>query len=134
MSQGDLVPWTSMTSGCIYEGNIIGAFRFFEEMRLELEPDPVTVVVILQVCYSHGSVIEGRPFLIEGSLQNSILKIYANMGSIYGVFVSMKWKFGIEPDLNHYTCIVDLLARSGKLKETLAIILKVVAFPDSRSL
>ena len=44
----------------------------------------------------------------------------------------MKWRFGIEPDLNHYTCIVDLLGRFGKLKEALAIILKVVAFPDSR--
>ena len=43
MSQRDLVPWTSMISGYVYEGNIIGAFRFFEEMRLELEPGPVTV-------------------------------------------------------------------------------------------
>ncbi|PSS15706.1 Pentatricopeptide repeat-containing protein [Actinidia chinensis var. chinensis] len=91
MSQRDLVSWTSMISGYVYEGNIIGAFRFFEEMRLELEPGPVTVVIMLQVCCSHGSVIEGRQlhgfvikrgFLIEGSLQNSILKMYANTGRI----------------------------------------------------
>ena len=54
-----------MISSYVYEGNIIGAFRFFEEMRSELDPGPVTVVVILQVCYSHGSVIEGRPFLMR---------------------------------------------------------------------
>ncbi|GFY98168.1 S-adenosyl-L-methionine-dependent methyltransferases superfamily protein [Actinidia rufa] len=91
MSQRDLVSWTSMISGYVYEGNIIDAFGFFEEMRLELEPGPVTVVIMLQVCCSHGSVIEGRQlhgfvmkrgFLIEGSLQNSILKMYANTGSI----------------------------------------------------
>ena len=64
MSQRDLVPWTSMISGYVYEGNIIGAFRFFEEMRLD--PSPLKMVVILQVCYSSGSVIEGRPILIKG--------------------------------------------------------------------
>ncbi|KAH7855052.1 hypothetical protein Vadar_020673 [Vaccinium darrowii] len=44
----------------------------------------------------------------------------------------MKWGFGREPDLNHYTCIVDLLGRSGKLKDALAIILKLVPNPDGR--
>ncbi|KAL3637138.1 hypothetical protein CASFOL_019437 [Castilleja foliolosa] len=44
----------------------------------------------------------------------------------------MKWKFGIEPDLDHYTCIVDLLGRSGKIKEALSIILKKVVIPDSK--
>ncbi|XP_057509168.1 pentatricopeptide repeat-containing protein CRR2, chloroplastic-like [Actinidia eriantha] len=78
MSHRDLAPWTLMISSYVYEGNIIGAFRFSEEMRLELDLGPVTVVV-----NSRGSVIEGRPFLIKRSLQNSNLKIYANTGSIY---------------------------------------------------
>ncbi|GFY96160.1 hypothetical protein Acr_11g0004660 [Actinidia rufa] len=204
-------------------------------MRLELEPDHVTVVVMLQVCCSHGSVIEGRrlhgfvikqrgyclleyiDFYISGEdvmevakcfnkmhgevrssietltlvilasaknrkllqgeklhcfasksglyntvLQTSLLDFYAKCGDLdkpaqmfreipfkniitwsammslsgltegCGVCSSMKWRFGIKHDLNHYTCIVDLLARSGKLNEALAIILKVVAFPDGR--
>ncbi|KAL6987236.1 hypothetical protein U1Q18_012987 [Sarracenia purpurea var. burkii] len=91
MSQRDLVSWTSMVSGYVYEGNIIGAFELFCRMRWELEPGRVTVVVMLQVCCTHGSVVEGRQFhdyvmkkgfLVYGSLQNSILKMYANMGSI----------------------------------------------------
>jgi pentatricopeptide repeat protein len=48
------------------------------------------------------------------------------------VYFVMKWKFGIEPELDHCTCMVDLLGRHGKLKEALAIILKMVIFPDSR--
>ena len=44
----------------------------------------------------------------------------------------MKSKFGIEPDLSHYTCIVDLLGRFGMLKEALGIILKFVSLADCR--
>jgi len=44
----------------------------------------------------------------------------------------MKWGFGIEPALDHQTCIVDLFGRCGMLKEALAIIVKMVILPDSR--
>ncbi|MED6215746.1 hypothetical protein PIB30_000751 [Stylosanthes scabra] len=44
----------------------------------------------------------------------------------------MKWGFGIEPGLDHHTCIVDLLGRRGMLDEALAIILKMIVLPDSR--
>lgn len=36
------------------------------------------------------------------------------------------------PYLDHYTCMVDLLGRAGKLKEALATIVKMLTFPDSR--
>ncbi|OMO60169.1 pentatricopeptide repeat-containing protein [Corchorus olitorius] len=48
------------------------------------------------------------------------------------LFHSLKWRFSIEPDLDHYTCMVDLLGRAGKLKEALATIMKMLPFPDSR--
>ena len=48
----------------------------------------------------------------------------------------MKWILGIQPDLDHYTCMVDLylLGQYGKLKEALAIIVKmaILIFPDGR--
>ena len=46
----------------------------------------------------------------------------------------MKWIIAIQPDLDHYTCTVDLLVQYGKLKEALAIIVKkaVLIFPDGR--
>ena len=44
----------------------------------------------------------------------------------------MKWILAIQPDLDHYTCTVDLLVQYGKLKEALAIIVKmaILIFPD----
>ena len=50
----------------------------------------------------------------------------------YEVYNSMKWILGIQPDLDHYTCMVDLLGQYGKLKEALAIIVKMAIFPDGR--
>ena len=46
----------------------------------------------------------------------------------------MKWILAIQPDLDHYTCTVDLLVQYGKLKEALAIIVKmaILIFPDGR--
>ena len=40
----------------------------------------------------------------------------------------MKCMFGIQSGLDHYSCIVDLLGRCGKLKNALALILKMVIF------
>ncbi|XAR68447.1 hypothetical protein NMG60_11003559 [Bertholletia excelsa] len=92
MCDRDLVSWTSMIGGFVSEGDVSNAFELFRQMRLELEPNSVTLVVILQACCSHGSGIEEgrqlhgyvikRGFVIDGSLQNSILKMYSNKGGI----------------------------------------------------
>lgn len=39
-----------------------------------------------------------------------------------GIFYSMKREHGVEPSMEHFACVVDLLARSGKLEEALAFI------------
>ena len=99
-----------MIEGCGAHGLGLEALQLFHLMVEEaVEPNGVTFLSLLSSCSHYGLLMEG-----------------------YGVFFSMKWRYGIELDLNYYTCIVDLLGRSGKLKEALAIILKVVAFPDSR--
>ena len=48
------------------------------------------------------------------------------------VYISMKCIFGIQHDLDHYTCIVDLLARYGKLKRGLSLNIENGDFPDKR--
>lgn len=89
MTHKDLVSWTTLISGYVSEGNDSAAFVLFDRMRIEFEPSPVTVLVMLQVCCFSGYVIEGMQLhgyvvkngcLIEGSLQNSILKMYTNTG------------------------------------------------------
>ncbi|KAK4404800.1 Pentatricopeptide repeat-containing protein [Sesamum angolense] len=87
MPYRDLVSWTSMISGFAYEGNSNLAFGLFNEMRKEVEPNEVTMIVMLQTC---STMVEGRQLhgyvirfgsLIDQSLKNSILKMYADFGS-----------------------------------------------------
>ncbi|KAL0339734.1 UNVERIFIED_CONTAM: Pentatricopeptide repeat-containing protein, chloroplastic [Sesamum radiatum] len=106
----DLVTWSSMIEGLGTHGLGSEALEFFHQMKAEgIEPNSVTFLSLLSACSHSGLLYKGCEALN-----------------------SMKWEFGIEPDLGHYTCIVDLLGRSGKVKEALSTILKLVALPDSR--
>ncbi|XP_050229235.1 pentatricopeptide repeat-containing protein At4g35130, chloroplastic-like, partial [Mercurialis annua] len=87
----DLVSWTSMISGYVCGGCFVCAFELFNEMRLEVEPNSVTLIVMLQGCYGCDSLSEGKGFhcyaiknglLLDRSLQNSILKMYSRSGSV----------------------------------------------------
>ncbi|KAJ9181028.1 hypothetical protein P3X46_009203 [Hevea brasiliensis] len=91
MLQRDLVSWTSMISGDVFEGNVSAAFELFNKMRLELEPNSVTLIVMLQGCYAFDVLIEGRQLhcyiiknglLVDGSVQNSILRMYSKLGCV----------------------------------------------------
>lgn len=110
MAVKDVVTWTSMIEGLGTHGLASNALEIFK-MMLEsgVGPNKVTFLSLLSACSHSGLVREGCD-----------------------VFHSMKWRFGIEPDLNHYTCMVDLLGRSGKLKEALTVIVKLVACADGR--
>lgn len=106
----DLVAWTSMIVGFGTHGMGNEAMQIFHSMIEEgVEPNSVTFLGILSACSHSGLLRDGCK-----------------------VFHSMKSKFGIEPDLSHYTCIVDLLGRFGMLKEALGIILKFVSLADCR--
>ncbi|KAL2464618.1 Pentatricopeptide repeat-containing protein [Forsythia ovata] len=106
----DLVTWTSMIEGCAVHGKGFEALELFHQMVEDrIEPNSVTFISLLSACSHSGLLHEGCELLC-----------------------CMKSRFGIDPDLDHYTCIVDLLGRSGKTKEALAIIVKFVIFPDSR--
>ncbi|KAL3637137.1 hypothetical protein CASFOL_019436 [Castilleja foliolosa] len=84
MPSRDLVSWTSMISGCVSEGNTSRDFGLLNEMRKEVEPNEVTLIVMLQTCPSvlevrqfHGYVIKCGSS-IDQSLKNSILKKYVD--------------------------------------------------------
>ncbi|KAL2464619.1 Pentatricopeptide repeat-containing protein [Forsythia ovata] len=50
MPSRDLVSWTSMISGYVGERNVGGASRLFSDMRKEMEPNAVTMIVMLRIC------------------------------------------------------------------------------------
>ncbi|GAV73941.1 PPR domain-containing protein/PPR_2 domain-containing protein [Cephalotus follicularis] len=106
----DVVAWTSMIEGYGIHGLGIEAVKLFNHMQENgITPNSVTFLSLLSACSHSGLVTEGCE-----------------------VFNFMKWRFGIEPDLDHHTCMVDLLGRSGNLKEALKILVKMMTSPDSR--
>ncbi|KAF5750263.1 pentatricopeptide repeat-containing protein [Tripterygium wilfordii] len=88
----DVVSWTSMIRGYASRGSVDVAFLFFSKMRTEnMEPNFVTVIVMLQGCSTFGGVIQGKSmhnyvikdgFLSDCSVQNSMLTMYTKLGSV----------------------------------------------------
>ncbi|KAK7355142.1 hypothetical protein VNO80_14388 [Phaseolus coccineus] len=106
----DVVAWTTMIEGLGSHGFGFDALKYFNlMMEQRVQPNSVTFLSLLSACSHSGLVSEGC-----------------------NIYHSMKWGFGIEPALDHHTCIVDLFGRCGMLKEALAIIVKMVILPDSR--
>ncbi|MQL73722.1 hypothetical protein Taro_006080 [Colocasia esculenta] len=87
--------WNSMISGYARHGHAEKAIVLFNEMQKgQQQPDHVTFVGVLSACSHVGKVEQGLQY-----------------------FDSMSEKYGISPRLEHYSCMVDLLGRAGKLDE-----------------
>ncbi|KAG7543638.1 Pentatricopeptide repeat [Arabidopsis thaliana x Arabidopsis arenosa] len=100
MPQRDLVSYCSMMEGMAIHGCGSEAVRLFEKMVDEgIVPDEVAFTVILKVCSQSRLVEEG-------------LRYFELMRKEYSILAS--------PD--HYSCIVNLLSRTGKLKEAYELI------------
>ncbi|KAF3438173.1 hypothetical protein FNV43_RR20930 [Rhamnella rubrinervis] len=95
LKEKDTASWTSIICGLAMNGKTSKALELFSEMRqVGLTPDDITFVAILSACSHGGLVEEGRWF-----------------------FHSMREMYGIEPKLEHYGCLIDLLGRAGLLDE-----------------
>ncbi|XP_062024972.1 pentatricopeptide repeat-containing protein At2g17210 [Rosa rugosa] len=93
ISEKNIVSWSAMIAAYGMNGLAHEALALVEEMKLYgAKPNAVTTLSMLSAC-SHGGLVE------EGlSLFNSLVQVY-----------------GIEPRLEHYACVVDMLGRAGKL-------------------
>lgn len=97
MPARDVISWNAMISGLSQNGCGKEALELFEEMQLEgTKPDYVTFVNILSACSHMGLVERG-----------------------WGYFRMMFDEFGMDPRVEHYACMVDILSRAGKLKEAI---------------
>ncbi|KAJ4974967.1 hypothetical protein NE237_008141 [Protea cynaroides] len=109
LEKPDLVTWTSMIVGYSQHGQGAEALRLYKLMRKEgIVPDSVTFVGVLSACSHSGLVEEGLFHL------NSMTKDY-----------------GIEPGPHHYACMVDLLGRSGRLRDAERFISDMPIKPDA---
>eukprot|EP00250_Pteridium_aquilinum_P019331 c24391_g2_i2 orf=865-3561(+) len=91
----DVVAWSSMIKSYAmnHEGNM--AVQCFKDMQQQgVKPDTVTFTCLLTACSHTGLAHEGQ-----------------------ALFKSMREKYNVAPTREHYSCMVDLLARSGDLYE-----------------
>ncbi|XP_065877408.1 pentatricopeptide repeat-containing protein DOT4, chloroplastic [Euphorbia lathyris] len=105
----DLISWTVMIAGYGMHGLGKEAIATFNEMRQAgTEPDEISFVSVLYSCSHSGLLDEGWRF-----------------------FNIMQQECHIEPKLEHYACMVDLLARTGKLSTAYKFIKSMPIEPDS---
>ncbi|XP_024639763.1 pentatricopeptide repeat-containing protein At1g31920 [Medicago truncatula] len=108
MSEKNRYSYTVMISGLAIHGRGKEALKVFSEMIEEgLAPDDVVYVGVFSAC-SHAG-------LVEEGLQ---------------CFKSMQFEHKIEPTVQHYGCMVDLLGRFGMLKEAYELIKSMSIKPN----
>ncbi|XP_065850757.1 putative pentatricopeptide repeat-containing protein At5g40405 isoform X2 [Euphorbia lathyris] len=95
--------------GLANHGQSSSAVQLFERMEEEgVVPNQVTFISVLNACSRMGMVDEG-------------LRVFEKMSKIYG----------IEAQVQHYGCLVDLLGRAGRLEEARKVLKDMPVVPDS---
>ncbi|KAL7120935.1 hypothetical protein ACP275_02G152400 [Erythranthe tilingii] len=112
-SMGDnrhVTTWNAMIDGYGTHGFGEEAVELFEHMCSKgsvINPNDITFLCIISACSHSGLVKQGRKY-----------------------FTMMKEKYGLEPKMDHYGAVVDLLGRAGQLKEAWEFILQMPVEPE----
>ncbi|KAJ4768559.1 hypothetical protein LUZ62_078934 [Rhynchospora pubera] len=109
ISNKNLASWNAMIMGFASHGHGKESIRLFEEMlKSGLLPDAVTYTALLSGCRHSGLIDEGWKY-----------------------FDQMQKLYNILPTVEHYTCMIDLLAKTGYLDEAMDLIEKIPMEPDA---
>ncbi|KAL8056657.1 hypothetical protein ABFX02_04G133000 [Erythranthe guttata] len=105
----DVVSWNTIIIGYARHGFGKEALAHFELMKqARIQPDEVTMVGVLSACSHTGLVDRGKHY-----------------------FDSMTKDYGIGPNSKHYTCMIDLLGRAGRLNDAQTLMTKMPFEPDA---
>lgn len=100
MKGRDIFSWNSIIVGYGIHGFGYEAISFFKKMLTAgVKPDSITFLGLLCGCSHQGLVDAG-----------------------VDCFGLMSSEFGLEPNVKHYGCLVDLFGRAGKLNKALEVI------------
>ncbi|KAK1297556.1 putative pentatricopeptide repeat-containing protein [Acorus calamus] len=100
MMERNVASYAVMIAGYGLHGRVSDAISIFSQMMSSgVRPNKVVFMSILNACSHAGCLKEGQYY-----------------------FDLMRWDFGIEPELDHYTCLVDLLSRAGLLGKAYGVI------------
>ncbi|KAJ9685194.1 hypothetical protein PVL29_017287 [Vitis rotundifolia] len=107
MDERHVTTWNAMIDGYGTHGLGKAALELFEKMKKEvIKPNEVTFLCVLSACSHSGLVEEGFHYLS-----------------------SMKKDYGLEPAMDHYGAMVDLLGRANRLNEAWDFIQKMPIEP-----
>ncbi|TYJ17112.1 hypothetical protein E1A91_A09G028800v1 [Gossypium mustelinum] len=110
-SKKNLTSWNSIINCFALHGQSENAISLFEEMINcgfeDIRPDSVTFISLLNACTHGGLVEKGRAY-----------------------FELMTSSYNIEPRIDHYGCLIDLLGRAGKFEEAMEVINCMKMKPD----
>ncbi|CAL1404623.1 unnamed protein product [Linum trigynum] len=109
IAERDVVSWNTMIHGYARHGFGEEALSIFESMKIEgIRPDEATMVGVLSACGHAGLIDKGTE-----------------------CFYSMTKVYGVAPNPVHYTCMIDLLGRAGRLKEAQDLVRNMPFKPDA---
>lgn len=103
-----VVSWTAIIGGYGIHGEGETAVELFDAMvRSGVRPDRTVFVSVLSACSHAGLTEKGLKYFDE-----------------------MVREYGLQPGPEHYSCLVDLLGRAGRLKEAMDLIDSMKVKPD----
>ncbi|CAL1374124.1 unnamed protein product [Linum trigynum] len=108
MKARHVITWNSMIDGYGVHGHGRAAVELFMDMQKgDIKPNHITFLCVLSACSHSGLVDEGMQF-----------------------FNSMKKDYGLEPAMDHYGAVVDLLGRGGRLHDAWEFIQQMPVKPE----
>ncbi|KAI5065694.1 hypothetical protein GOP47_0020389 [Adiantum capillus-veneris] len=103
LQEQDTVSWTALIAGYVQQGELECAIHAFEKMKLAGKiPDAVTFLWVLIGCSYAGKVEMGQTYF------RAMLEVY-----------------GINPGIQHYTCVADLFCRMGLIDRAISFVDKL---------
>ncbi|XP_048318541.2 putative pentatricopeptide repeat-containing protein At5g08490 [Ziziphus jujuba] len=104
----DLVMFTAMVGGFAMHGMGKQALRVFAHMlEMGMKPDHVIITAALSACSHGGLVNEGLE-----------------------IFYSIEEAHGMNPTMEQYACVVDLLARGGQVDDAFSFVTRMPIKPN----
>ncbi|KAL2343553.1 hypothetical protein Fmac_004838 [Flemingia macrophylla] len=108
-SHMNVVGWNAMMAAYAQQGDCQSAFEHFRSLQSRgFLPDEYTFLAILTALYNAGMFVQ-----IEGWLTR------------------MTTDYGLEPSLEHYTCLVGAMARAGEFERAERVVLTMPFEPDA---
>ncbi|KAJ4973767.1 hypothetical protein NE237_006941 [Protea cynaroides] len=112
MSHRNTISWTTMITGFAKQGfgeEALAVFKWMQNVEGEgIRPDEITFIGVLCACSHRGWVDKGWHY-----------------------FKCMTTTYNIEPRIEHYGCMVDLLSRAGQLDEAYKLIENMPMKPNT---